>query len=211
LRAQPAVWRSQSSRQPLHSIQHFIARQRRTVDKALQRGLAITPAPLVGTNLIAFLQPQVEIALQLLDARVDLAAKGPPIQLVDHGAMGTLDDAVGLGAFDLGVRMIDVLDCAARGRCVGSSALGIRVVPRLRIRRMRRTVPPLNLDRLQPCQLLTDSLDDHLRLVIARASGHTYRSMCCIELYSRPTYLNVYAWTSPIFLKTFFREVVTRL
>src|SRR5262249_18410508 len=71
--------------------------------------LAVTPAPLMRTNLIVFLQPQVQIALQLFGVWVNLAPKGHPVKFIKHGAMEALDDPVGLGTFDLSATVVDVL------------------------------------------------------------------------------------------------------
>jgi hypothetical protein len=54
--------------------------------------------------------PGVEIGLQIVDRRVDLFAEGDAIELVEHGFVETLDDAVGLRAPGLGSGVIDVLD-----------------------------------------------------------------------------------------------------
>jgi hypothetical protein len=56
------------------------------------------------------LQPEVRVALQLFDAHIDLAAKGHPVEFVEHRAVETLDDAVGLRTFNLGAGVIDILD-----------------------------------------------------------------------------------------------------
>lgn len=53
-------------------------------------------------DFVVLPQPIVEIALQLLNGHIDLAAKGDPVELIEHRPVETLDDAVGLQAFDLG-------------------------------------------------------------------------------------------------------------
>jgi hypothetical protein len=54
--------------------------------------------------------PGIEIGLQFLDAAIDLLAEGDAVELVEHGAMEPLADAVGLRALGLGFCVIDVLD-----------------------------------------------------------------------------------------------------
>ena len=62
------------------------------------------------SSLIVFDDPSVEIGLQLVDHPVDLLAESHPIELIQHGAMEALADAVGLRALGLGAAVIDVLD-----------------------------------------------------------------------------------------------------
>src|ERR1700730_14337975 len=80
-----------------------------TVAERLQRGLTITPAPLMRSQFIVLPEPAIEVGLQLFDAGVDLAAKRHHVKLIEHGPVEALDDAIGLGAFDLGAGVIDVL------------------------------------------------------------------------------------------------------
>jgi hypothetical protein len=51
----------------------FLARQWRSIDKGLQRSVAVTPASLMWTKLIVFVEQAIEFALLLFDARVDAA------------------------------------------------------------------------------------------------------------------------------------------
>ena len=60
--------------------------------------------------MIVLDQPGVEIGLQLLDRAIDLLAERYTVELVEHGAMEALADAVGLRALGLGAAVIDVLD-----------------------------------------------------------------------------------------------------
>lgn len=76
----------------------------------MHRGFAIAPAPLMGAHLIVVLDPSVQIRLQSLDGGVDLLAEGNPIELVEHGAVEALTDAVGLRALGLGAGMVDILN-----------------------------------------------------------------------------------------------------
>ncbi len=62
------------------------------------------------TKFVELFHPSVKIGLQLVDRRIDLLAEGDAIELVDHGLVETLDDAVGLRALGLGSGVIDVLD-----------------------------------------------------------------------------------------------------
>jgi hypothetical protein len=59
--------------------------------------------------LVVLAQPGVEVALQLFETATDFALKGDPLELVEHGLVKTLDDAVGLWALHLGAGVIDVL------------------------------------------------------------------------------------------------------
>ena len=60
--------------------------------------------------LVVIGEPGIKIDLQLLDGPIDLLAEGYPIELVQHGAMEALADAIGLRALGLGAAMVDVLD-----------------------------------------------------------------------------------------------------
>jgi hypothetical protein len=61
-------------------------------------------------RLIVFLDPRIQIGLQLVDRTTHLLAEGDTVELVEHGFVEALADAVGLRALSLGTRMIDVLD-----------------------------------------------------------------------------------------------------
>jgi hypothetical protein len=56
------------------------------------------------------MDPSVEIGLEFDDRTVDLLSEGHAVELVQHGLMEALDDAVGLRTFGLGTRMVNVLD-----------------------------------------------------------------------------------------------------
>ena len=55
-------------------------------------------------------QPSVEIGLQFVDRPVELLAEGDAVELVQHGFVEALDNAIGLGTFGFGARVVDVLD-----------------------------------------------------------------------------------------------------
>ena len=61
-------------------------------------------------RLIVFLDPDIEIGLQLVDRTIHLLAERDTVELVEHGLVEALADAVGLRALGLGARVIDVLD-----------------------------------------------------------------------------------------------------
>jgi hypothetical protein len=90
--------------------QEFLLCQREGVKEGLHRGLAIAPAALVRSVVIVCADPGIEIGLEILDGPVDLLAERHAIELIEHGAMEALADAVGLRAFGFGPGVIDVLD-----------------------------------------------------------------------------------------------------
>ena len=47
--------------------------------------------------MVVVVQPGVEVGLQRLDAFVELAVHGGPEELLQHGAVEALDEAVGRG------------------------------------------------------------------------------------------------------------------
>ena len=59
---------------------------------------------------IVIIEPEIKILLQLTDGVVELLAERDAVELIEHGFMEPLDDAVGLRAFGLGAGMVDVLD-----------------------------------------------------------------------------------------------------
>ncbi len=70
---------------------------------------AETIAALMGSHLIVFGHPGIEVVLQLADGIVDLLAEGDSIELIQHSLVEPLADAVGLRALGLGAGVIDVL------------------------------------------------------------------------------------------------------
>ena len=77
---------------------------------SLHGGLSETPLFLVGPGLVELAHPEVEVGLQVDDRLVELLAEGDAIELVEHGLVESLDDAVGLRALGLGWGVVDVLD-----------------------------------------------------------------------------------------------------
>src|ERR1700746_3940024 len=90
---------------------HFLLRYRHRIQEGLHRSFSEAPSSLMGTRLIIFRDPRIQIGLQLVDRTIHLLAEGDTIELVEHGFVEALADAVGLRALGLGARGIDVLDC----------------------------------------------------------------------------------------------------
>src|SRR5271167_56622 len=61
-------------------------------------------------SFIVFGDPSIKVGLQIVDRAVDLLAERHPVELVEHGAMEALADAVGLRAVGLGATVVDILD-----------------------------------------------------------------------------------------------------
>ncbi len=55
-------------------------------------------------------QPLIEVRLQFSKRGVDLLPERDPIELIEHGLMEPLHDAVSLGTFHLGAGMVNILD-----------------------------------------------------------------------------------------------------
>src|SRR6516165_6995470 len=72
----------------------FFARERERVKEGLQGGLSEAPLALMGPGLVELAHPEVEVGLQVLDRRVELLAEGDAVELVEHGLVEALDDAV---------------------------------------------------------------------------------------------------------------------
>ena len=64
----------------------------------------------MGPGLVELAHPEVEVGLEVLDRPVELLAESDAIELVEHGLVEALDDAVGLRALGLGSGVVDVLD-----------------------------------------------------------------------------------------------------
>ena len=76
-------------------------------------------------RLIIFLNPGIQVGLQLVDRTIRLLAERDTVELVEDGFVKALTDAVGLWALRLGARMIDVLDGEIkliRPRCANASS-----------------------------------------------------------------------------------------
>src|SRR3974377_287010 len=91
-------------------LEGFFTRERERVKEGLHGGLSEAPLALMGPGLVELAHPEVEVGLEVLDCRVDLLAEGYAIELVEHGLVEALDDAVGLRALGLGSGVVDVLD-----------------------------------------------------------------------------------------------------
>ncbi len=89
---------------------HFLLRDRPCVKEGLHRRFSETPASLMWPCLIVLADPQIDVDLQLVDRTIHLFSKRDAVELVEHGFVEALADAVGLRALCLGPRMIDVLD-----------------------------------------------------------------------------------------------------
>ena len=61
-------------------------------------------------RLIVLFDPAIQIGLQLVDRTIDLFAESDTVKLVEHGLVEAFADSVGLRAFSLGARVINVLD-----------------------------------------------------------------------------------------------------
>ena len=61
-------------------------------------------------RLVVFFDPAIQIGLQLVDRTIHLLAESDTVKLVEHGLVEAFADSVGLRAFGLGARVIDVLD-----------------------------------------------------------------------------------------------------
>jgi hypothetical protein len=48
----------------------------------------------MGSGLVEFAHPEVEVSLQALDRVVERLAEGDAIELIEHGLVEALDDAV---------------------------------------------------------------------------------------------------------------------
>jgi hypothetical protein len=64
----------------------------------------------MGALLVVVDDPSIEIGLQLVDCAVDLLAERHAVELVEHGAVEALADAVVLRAFRFGAAVVDILD-----------------------------------------------------------------------------------------------------
>ena len=95
---------------PPQRPEEIFARERERVEEGLHGGLSEAPLALMGSGLVEFAHPEVEVGLEVLDRLVELLAEGDAIELVEHGLVESLDDAVGLRALGLGWGVVDVLD-----------------------------------------------------------------------------------------------------
>jgi hypothetical protein len=87
----------------------------------------------MGAPFIVLGDPGIEVGLQLVDRPVDFFAERQPVELVEHGAMEALADAVGLRALGLGAGMIDVLDGEVELVFVALAAAELGAAPALQL------------------------------------------------------------------------------
>src|SRR5262245_66311330 len=89
---------------------HFLLCYRLCIEERLQWSFPEAPASLMWPRRIVFCNPCVQVGLQLVDRTVHLFAERDTVEFVEHGLVESFTDAVGLRAFGLGARVIDVLD-----------------------------------------------------------------------------------------------------
>src|SRR5688572_16125108 len=81
-------------------------------DEALDgfpRSTALVAVAEMGSFVVVVVQPGVEVGLEGIDAVVEPAAHRRLEELLEHGAVEALDEAVGLGAADPGLPVLDVV------------------------------------------------------------------------------------------------------
>ena len=74
-------------------------------------------------------QPLIEVRLQFSKRGVDLLPERDPIELIEHGLMEPLHDAVSLGTFHLGAGMVNILDRSRQLICLTSGTATIFRAP----------------------------------------------------------------------------------
>jgi hypothetical protein len=67
------------------------------IDKCLHRNLPVAPSSLMGSVLIIYFQPRVQIGLEFIERSVDLFTKCDSIKPIQHGFVKPFTDTVGLG------------------------------------------------------------------------------------------------------------------
>jgi hypothetical protein len=78
--------------------------------RCLHRRFAKTPASLVRPAEIELIEPLIEIGLQLIDRAVELFSERNAVELVQHGFVKALDDAIGPRTSGFGAGVVDILD-----------------------------------------------------------------------------------------------------
>src|ERR1700759_516985 len=91
-------------------VEHFLPRERGSVNESLHRGLAVAPAALMRALFVVAGNPDIEVGLQLLDPAVDPLAERDLVELVEYRLVEALADAVGLRPKGLGPGVVDILD-----------------------------------------------------------------------------------------------------
>src|SRR3954468_18342273 len=89
---------------------HFLLGHRQCVQEGSHGCLTEAPTSLVWACFVVFTDPCIEIGLQFIDRTIHLFSKRDAVELVQHGLVEALADAVGLRTFGLGAGVIDVLD-----------------------------------------------------------------------------------------------------
>src|SRR3954451_6396960 len=89
---------------------HFLLRDRHCIKEGLHRRFSEAPASLMWPRFIVLADPQIDVGLQLVNRTIHLFAERDAVELVEHGLVEALADAVGLRTLCLGPRMVDVLD-----------------------------------------------------------------------------------------------------
>jgi hypothetical protein len=89
---------------------HFLLRHRLCIKEGLHRRLAKAPSSLMWPLLIIYLNPTIEIGLQLFNGTVHLFAERDTVKFVEHGFVEALTDTVGLRALGLCPGVINILD-----------------------------------------------------------------------------------------------------
>ena len=72
----------------------FFPREREGVKEGLERSFSEARLALVGPDLVELAHPEIEVGLKLVDCGVDLFSEGDAVELVEHGLVEALDDAV---------------------------------------------------------------------------------------------------------------------
>src|SRR5512144_2804683 len=104
-RVSPSLWqvRAAGDRYGLALlIEQLLPGHRQAVKEGRHRRLAVTPAALVGADLVVLAEPFVQVGLQLGDRPVELLAKSNAVELVQHGLVEALADSIRLRALGLG-------------------------------------------------------------------------------------------------------------
>ena len=72
----------------------FFLGEREGVKEGLEGRLSEAPLSLMGSDLVELAHPEIEVGLEVVDRGVDFLAEGDPVELIEHGLVEALDDAV---------------------------------------------------------------------------------------------------------------------